>query len=555
MAHQHHFIPCPDGCGAQIPSRLICRGKNVPWHAGLEYQVCPCGYFTWLDPELYNAAERRHVNSPANGAPPFPPPEYPDDPWAASPQLPSFAPNIHPSLQQPAYSFASQPPPATTQPIPSTQIQPIPSTQPTKAKCKSGPCTRIAGSRRCTYRMCKTCCEQQRKGCEYPGHRTNTASAPTPSSTPDDPSALSRPAPMFSYDTSPPPSSSESPLAPKLYSKPMDPAWAQRYNKNHEAQEVRKREEEERREQELLVKHQIRICFWGTDGVDPEMFRQQGVRPWPKFNLSKYPPLLKKLNLAVDDEVQVYDFDSGCWDREDVDHIMEVSSSQVILMRRLGVVQCPRIDESIERHSPHHTTTRRSLPAAAGKRKRHTSSTPEPPTKYTRPSRSTPPTPRTTSPSRPSFSRSSSLCPSSPATPSSSPSPFNVSLLASPNFQPSPPSTPVDLDSLWAEGRVHVPDGFGTWPEGMYARDMAAAFRLIVAGGEDLLSERFKTIFRLPEFPKHTWHKQFRTWKRSSQEERDRATKLPRTFDGLWSEWRKSSTGWASVSGKRLKAS
>ncbi|KAF8193158.1 hypothetical protein K438DRAFT_1934871 [Mycena galopus ATCC 62051] len=510
MAHQHHFIPCPDGCGAQIPSRLICRGKNVPWHAGLEYQVCPCGYFTWLDPELYNAAT------------PTPPPT-----------LPSFAPNIHPSLQQPAYSFASQPPPATTQPIPSTQIQPIPSTQPTKAKCKSGSCTRIAGSRRCTHRMCKTCCKQQRKGCEYPGHQTNTVSAPAPSSTPDDPSALSWPAPMFSYDTSPLSSSSEPPLPPKLYSKPMDPAWAQRYNKNHEAQEVRKREEEERREQELLVKHQIRICFWGT----------QGVRPWPKFNLSKYPPLLKKLNLVVDDEIQVYDFDGGCWDREDVDHVMEVCSSQVILMRRLGVVQCPRIDESIERHSPHHTTTRRSLPAAAGKRKRHASSTPEPPTNYTRPSRSTPPT---TSPSPPSlFSRSSSLCPSSPTTPSSSASPFNVSSLAS----------PVDLDSLWAEGRVHVPDGFGTWPEGMYARDMAAAFRLTVAGGEDLLSERFKTIFRLPEFPKHTWHKQFRTWKRSSQDERDRATKLPRTFDGLWSEWRKSSTGWASISGKRAKTS
>ncbi|KAJ7916929.1 hypothetical protein B0H13DRAFT_2322886 [Mycena leptocephala] len=53
--------------------------QNVPWHAGLEYQVCDCGYFAWMDPELFNAAERRHANSPANGAPSFPPPDYPDD--------------------------------------------------------------------------------------------------------------------------------------------------------------------------------------------------------------------------------------------------------------------------------------------------------------------------------------------------------------------------------------------------------------------------------------------------------------------------------------------
>ena len=42
----------------------------------------------------------------------------------------------------------------------------------------------------------------------------------------------------------------------------MDTEWAWWYNKNHEAQEIRKREEEQH-EQDLMLKHQIRICFWG----------------------------------------------------------------------------------------------------------------------------------------------------------------------------------------------------------------------------------------------------------------------------------------------------
>ncbi|KAJ7504091.1 hypothetical protein B0H11DRAFT_542114 [Mycena galericulata] len=109
MAHRHQFMRCPDGCGASIPCVLVFRGKNVPWHAGLRYQVCRCGCFVWLDPDLFNAAERRQADSPANGAPPFPPPDYPDDPWAASPTLPTYTPNIDPVLQQTPYTSIAYP--------------------------------------------------------------------------------------------------------------------------------------------------------------------------------------------------------------------------------------------------------------------------------------------------------------------------------------------------------------------------------------------------------------------------------------------------------------
>ena len=59
------------------------------------------------------------------------------------------------------------------------------------------------------------------------------------------------------------------------------------------------------------------------------MFWEQGILSWPKFNLSKHPTLLKKLDLTVDNEIYIYDFNSSCWDRKDVDHIMEVCSGQV----------------------------------------------------------------------------------------------------------------------------------------------------------------------------------------------------------------------------------
>ncbi|KAJ7887435.1 hypothetical protein B0H13DRAFT_2342408 [Mycena leptocephala] len=58
---QFFFINCPgEGCNERIPSVLISTGLNVPWHADLRYRVCSnCRYFKWLDPELFEAAERR----------------------------------------------------------------------------------------------------------------------------------------------------------------------------------------------------------------------------------------------------------------------------------------------------------------------------------------------------------------------------------------------------------------------------------------------------------------------------------------------------------------
>ncbi|KAJ7504090.1 hypothetical protein B0H11DRAFT_2187529 [Mycena galericulata] len=258
----------------------------------------------------------------------------------------------------------------------------------------------------------------------------------------------------------------------------------------------------------------------GHDDEDPEILRQQGIRLWPKLNMADYPSLLKKLGLTEDDEINIYDFDGRCWDCEDVNHVMAVSSGQVLLMRRLGVVRCPRLDEYILKYSPQHSTTCRSLPAAAAKRKRHASATPDRPNKFL------------AFLSIPRISR----CSLAPIT--------AVNALV----------TAVDANRprQTLEGRVWTPAGCGTWPEGMYARDMAAAFRLL-AGGKGSVPDRFKDVFGLADFPKGTWYQQQRAWKRSSQEERDSAMALPRTFNGLWTEWRTKSTGWAIVCAEKRR--
>ncbi|KAF8151866.1 hypothetical protein K438DRAFT_1778685 [Mycena galopus ATCC 62051] len=531
------------------------RGSNVWYHAGLEYQVHNCGYFRWLAPELLAAAERRVQDAPAGGAPPYHPRDYPHDPWANSPP-PSHSSIAATLVLDPALVTSSEALPSTQPRHLSPPSSMPPSTQSGKPKCAARPCKRLAGSQSCTYKMCKQCCEQQKKGCGYTGHRKNQDIVPMSSfntAEPGDPSVLSRPTPMFSYEH--PLSSVDAPptsLPPKVYKKPMDPEWAHRYNKNHEVQEQRRIgriAEEERRKQDLMFERQVRFCFWDKNGVEPTMFRQQGLKTL-RLNMASHPELLKKMDLAATDEIGIYDFNGLCWDREDVNHVREVVAHEVLLVRRFGVTDCPRLDDYIAKYSPTPIVTRRALPAASThKQKRAASSLSEPDRRPSKvPRMSSPPSPLSPSllPPSPIFSATSP--PSSPTSPSSSPPllsrcPSSESSTGSTASLTQPLATPTDYDALWKTGRVLNPDGCGTWPEGMYARDMAAAFRLV---GNKQVPENFLAVFGIP-FPKGAWYQQQRAWKQSSQEERDRAAALPRTANGLYTVWRDTSSGWAHI--------
>ncbi|KAJ7147833.1 hypothetical protein C8R43DRAFT_1108187 [Mycena crocata] len=524
----HVFIPCPkEGCPEYIPQRLVCSGQKVPEHAGLEYQVCSlCGYFKWLAPDLYYAAERRRLGAPANGASPFPPPRPPFDPYARSPEAAQSPFALDPSLASMDYpTNVSTPTSNFTQP-PSSQ--PVPASQSTKRSCSAVPrCGRVAGAQGCSFAMCKQCCERQNKGCRYSGHRKQQFIAPLSTSsspsTDSDPSALSRPTPMFSYTGPSQSTPSDGSMPPKLYKKTMDPQWAQRYNANHTEQEKRRAAEEQRRQQELMLQNQVRFCFWGKDGVDPETFRLQGLGSL-RLNLVDHLALLKKMELDVTDEIGIFNFDGRSWDREDVNHVMEVVPRQVILVRRFGVTDCPKLDESIVKYAPTKTTaSRRAVYSTAPKRKRADRSLSEEP--IPGPSKSAR---RPTAPAR----SSSPIydihdIPSSPSSRASSPS-----------FPATPPPSDVPAPN------VIIAEGCGNWPEGVYACDMAAAFRSIPPKD---VSNGFMTFFGLKHFPKGAWYQQQRAWKACIQTERDEAKNLPRTFAGLWTEWRTNTQGWGVI--------
>ncbi|KAJ7896256.1 hypothetical protein B0H14DRAFT_2558184 [Mycena olivaceomarginata] len=220
-----------------------------------------CGYFCWLAPELVAAAEQRALDTPAGSAPPYPPQDYSHDPWANLSLLShssSATMALDPVL---AASFTAPP---STQPYPFSPPSSMPPstqlTQSGKLKCAVDPCKKLAGSQSCTYKMCKQCCERQQKGCCYAGHHKQQVIAQLPSSStadPGDPSAVSRPTPMFSYES---PLSSMDALStlllPKLHKKSMDPEWACHYNNIHTTQEQRKIAEEERRKQDLMFERQ-----------------------------------------------------------------------------------------------------------------------------------------------------------------------------------------------------------------------------------------------------------------------------------------------------------
>ncbi|KAK7028535.1 hypothetical protein R3P38DRAFT_2526064 [Favolaschia claudopus] len=567
MAPDLTFIDCPltPGCPAKIPRRMTCSGQKVPWHRGLDYQGCnTCGGFQWKDPNEVAAAERRAMGAPANGASPFPPPDEPPNPYACSPEIPY--PDIDPTLISSSRAppglagsmylppTASPPPPPPSQP----RSQPVLAHSSSKPLCSAQNCTRKAGSKECSYGMCKACCERQRKGCRYLGHRTPPTASLAPTFTLGDPSELARPPPMFPTATPPTTlanSTPADPLPPKVYKKAMNEEWARRYNATHEQRELRKLAEEQRRQQQFQYEREVRICCWMEDGDEPDFIRVQGITTFPKLNLADHPKALEKLGLATTSEISLYDPYSCSFHREDVNHVMEVTAHQVILARLRGVKDCPKLDEYIAKYTTHRsqaTGSRRPLASTPLKRKAAVDTFPSV-LKTTRPSAfsrpTTPPSPpRSVSPSPSAGSSSPSQSSSSPSLPSTSTSVSainSVSLLS---------SATADPDLLWAQGQVLVPSGFGAWPDGLYARDMARAFGLVNRKQTNAppISQRFQTVFpSVSKFPKQTWYQQLKAWKACTQAERDEAEQLPRTHAGLWTVWRASSSGWAVVASEK----
>ncbi|KAJ7708478.1 hypothetical protein B0H14DRAFT_3903025 [Mycena olivaceomarginata] len=212
------------------------------------------------------------------------------------------------------------------------------------------------------------------------------------------------------------------------------------------------------------------------------MFERQGLKTL-RLNMANYPELLKKMGLTDTDEIGIYDFDGRCWDREDVNHVREV-------VPREGPPRAPLRGEGFGA----------SLLAAFLSGVSGVFSIIHVPLFL--------------------------LCAALPF-----PHPKLV-LFATVACL----TTVAPLATIF-----NLSISCGTWPEGMYVRDMLTGFRLV---GSKNVADRFASVFGRT-FPHGAWYQQQRAWKYSSQEERDHAAQLPRTSDGLWSTWRSTSSGWA----------
>ncbi|KAJ7896800.1 hypothetical protein B0H14DRAFT_3605331 [Mycena olivaceomarginata] len=534
------YVYCPT-CSSQIPARLECQGTIVAAHRGLYFQRCPrFQYFRWVDPPS--------VQEPKGDA-------FPRDPTIRSPSPAS--PQIDPSLfaepteQLPAYSDSL---------VDAAPAGPSPSLPSTTAKRMCNHCSqRQATAKNCSYSFCKQCCQANNKGCAYARHRVST---PTNAAN-GNPSALSRPpavVPLSSTSSTPTTSTSASTLAldgpatptstlpSKIYSKPMDAAWEAQYKAGLAVQQRKKEEEEGKRAEARRLQNEVQICFFSQDDEDPDLLREQDLPSLPYFNLSKSLTLLRKMKLAADDEIGLYDFAMGLWRREDVDTTVRIVPGQALLVRRAGVVRCASFDRILAAHAPARKSGKlASIPSS--KRREHER---DPSNRILQAPRTTGRDPRHPRSPSPTLSVASS-------------SPFPsvqtfvahtlVDLTHSPAFVAVFPSISLAIpecgggidtgDSLWARGRVLVPTGFGSWPAGIYARDMAWAFAKISIGrkaGSDVES-RFRSVFLGVEYVKPTYQRQLQHWRASTQAERDTASNMPRDSTGLWNTWRQASSG------------
>ncbi|KAJ7501290.1 hypothetical protein B0H11DRAFT_2188931 [Mycena galericulata] len=546
-------------CDYQIPAALQCRGTNNPAHRDLWFRTCNnCGDFLWI-----------------------PPPSPSDDPYAINPGQGPGANDPFPrneAFRSPSPGLLAIDPALQDHPSGPSIPSAVPPTDLSKRSCSRRNCKRLANAKNCTHAMCKQCCQERNGDCAYGPHRSST---PTNAAN-GNPSALSRPpavipststsASSLSIDGTTAPSPS-----PKIYRKPMDDAWASQYKEGLSAQQRRKEAEDQKRL---------------DDGKEPEHLRDQDVPRHPYYNLSESAGMLRKMKLDREDEVGIYNFAGRMWCREDVNTTLRLVPGQTILIKRLDVTNCNRIDEMISLHGPS---------GKLGKTKRKPDHEREPSGRVVQAPRTTRNHPRpvrslTSSPdiivsssrttrdnARPPHSRASSpdIILSSP---SSFPSPSNLLSLSSHrsssssqyvDLTESPPASPQSrphsrslavviktetdvldsADDLWKVGRVLVPSGFGTWPAGIATRDMAWAFGRISSGGRSSDSDvksRFNRVFPGVPYKKQTYCRQLQFWRDSSQLERDMASKLPRDDGtGRWTTWRQRCSGMTKFKNKK----
>lgn len=256
------------------------------------------------------------------------------------------------------------------------------------------------------------------------------------------------------------------------------------------------------------------------------------------------------------------------WRQEDIDHSMNIKVRPELYIRFLGVTDCPshsqligeepvlgssplknkrKLEVDSEYDSPfvqaRHSTASTWLPSptalnlSASQPYSHSISTSS--------------SPFSSMPSSPNF-----YSPSLPTTSSDDDDIFSwTPMLPSPSPSLPTPDSPLDAcDLLWATGHVHVPENNGSWPSGMYARDMAWAFTHMQETRGDV-EMRFRQVFPGASWVKATYYRHKDAFFGSTSSEIEKCQSLPRSAGGLWANWKSTSMGWKKLAAKNKKSS
>ncbi|KAL1952119.1 hypothetical protein VTO73DRAFT_1268 [Trametes versicolor] len=196
-----------------------------------------------------------------------------------------------------------------------------------------------------------------------------TGSAPQPTvSQPSSFPPLTQP--RANTPLSPPPSTQPqgTPSTARYFAAPMDPAWLAEWEAALMLKDERIKAEQTTRENTRRIKNSCILQFYGQDGEDATRTAIQGITSFPTLCLSQRPDVLTRCDLRQDDEVEHYIVKHRFWQRQLVSETFRVKSEEVIIVRRLGVINCPRIDVHIAAASGQPVATP-SLPPSHGKKR------------------------------------------------------------------------------------------------------------------------------------------------------------------------------------------
>ncbi|KAF7322242.1 hypothetical protein HMN09_00001200 [Mycena chlorophos] len=392
MAHA-----CCPRCSAQIPAAQLSKGVRNPANKGYWYQRCPrCTWFQWLafrPDESPGSSDnvQPDFDDPNSSSPPIPPTPFPLDPALYYESLADLPPpnaicaapaacghhdtHLHraipPILQQehPHCASPSVLPPHPC-PRPYQHCPPLPRSAILASRRNHLAKTTADASlgRKSAGARCAPTVARRRQAACMPDIASrhllppptaillrSHAHRPLPRRLPRLPRnfAVDGPSNDNTLDDELPDAPSTDP-PPKIHRRQMGKDWQMQYKAGVEQQQRRQREQDEKRVQAQRAQTQVSICYYSEEDEDPQLIQEQGLPHLPQFNPSLHPRLLQKLNLAIEDEVWIYDYASRLWSRRDVNTTLMIVSGQTLIFRRIGLPssQCPRLDQMITLYAP-----------------------------------------------------------------------------------------------------------------------------------------------------------------------------------------------------------